>query len=83
MSAPDTAARANDDWTLSMMSMRCDGQSSGVIAKLYDVSPERVRVTTSRAMKADIAESGEDVLDFYWSTDRQADEPRAKVRVAQ
>lgn len=81
--APDTTARANDDWALSMMSMRCDGWSSGEIATFYDITSEKVRVATSRPMKADIAESGEElrtVLNFYWSTDRHAVDGRAKVR---
>ena len=51
---------------LLWVKMRCDGLSSGVIASLFDVTPESVRTATNRIKDADARESGEDISAAYW-----------------
>ena len=56
----------DDSKHLLWLQLRCDGVSSGVIAGLFDVSPESVRTATNRIKDADARESGEDVSAAYW-----------------
>lgn len=55
-----------DETVLDWLRRRTAGETSVQIGADYGVTSERVRVVTNRVLKADIAESGEDVTGAYW-----------------
>jgi hypothetical protein len=62
-------SRASDDRVLAMITLRCRGQASDVIAARFGMKGPDVRIVTNRVKNADVAESGEDrvvVLGAYW-----------------
>lgn len=55
-----------DDLTLAMVRMRADGATVAQIARQLGLREQYVSTATNRVMRADMAESGEDVSGFYW-----------------
>ena len=60
--APDISDVTLLDW----LARRTAGETSVQIGTDYGVTSERVRTATNRVVKADAAESGEDVTGGYW-----------------
>ena len=66
MSGPKTT-RADDEQILDLLDWRRDGFSSYAIAPHFGLNPERVRVLTNRVKADDIAYSGPEAAEAYWS----------------
>jgi hypothetical protein len=69
MSGRNNQTRDDDALMLAMLSARCAGETSTVIAARYSLSPEQVRTATNRVMVDDLRDSGEprkSVLAHYW-----------------
>lgn len=65
----DRARRAADEALLRMVRLRASGLSSADVAARVGLTPEAVRVATSRVVQDDIDMSGEDVAAVraaYW-----------------
>jgi hypothetical protein len=64
------ASRLSDEMTLEWLRLRDGGLTSFQIAERFGVTPERVRVATSRVVKDDRA-TGDDTAGYYhWFGDR-------------
>jgi hypothetical protein len=56
--APNLTERQADEEVLDMLAAR-SRMTSSVVARLFECSPERVRIATNRVMQGDLTCSGE------------------------
>lgn len=64
-------SRAADEALLAMVHLRASGMTPHEIAQEFGVRDQYVSTATNRVMRADMAESGEDVAGAYWQVVRR------------
>jgi hypothetical protein len=65
-----TPARQSDEQLLDLLAMRSGGMTPQRIADATGLRVQYVSTATNRVMRADMAESGEDVIRHYWRIKR-------------
>ena len=58
--------REHDDEVLHWLRLRSGGQPLSQIGRMYGKHGAHIATITNNVMRADIAESGEDVRGYYW-----------------
>jgi len=65
-----TPARQSDEQLLDLLAMRSGGMTPQQIADATGLRVQYVSTATNRVMRADMAESSEDVTGHYWRIKR-------------
>lgn len=61
-----TPARQSDEQLLDLLAMRSGGMTPQQIADATGLRVQYVSTATNRVLRADLIESGEDVIRHYW-----------------